>query len=130
MIGRAHARAFRMLGATFQPAPARIELTVVADADAALANDAQLRWEIGRVLPSWREVADAADVDIACVALPNHEHRAAVEALVASGKHVLCEKPRAPTTPDAEAILSAAQRAGVVHGVGFNLRRAPAVAAI
>ena len=130
MIGRAHARAFRMLGATFQPAPARIELTVVADGDLALARDAQVRWEIDRVVPSWREVADADDVDIACVGLPNHEHRAAVEALVASGKHVLCEKPLAPTTPDAQAILVAARQAGVVHGVGFNLRRAPAVAAI
>jgi predicted dehydrogenase len=130
MIGRAHARAFRMLGSTFQPAPARIELTVVADGDLALARDAQVRWEIDRVVPSWREVVDADDVDIACVGLPNHEHRAAVEALVASGKHVLCEKPLAPTTTDAQAILVAARQAGVVHGVGFNLRRAPAVAAI
>jgi predicted dehydrogenase len=130
MIGRAHARAFRTLGATFQPAPARVELTVLADADLELARDAQVRWEVGRVVPSWREVVDADDVDIACVGLPNHEHRAAVEALVAAGKHVLCEKPLAPTTTDAQAILNAARQAGVVHGVGFNLRRAPALAAI
>jgi predicted dehydrogenase len=130
MIGRAHARAFRTLGATFQPAPARVELTVVADSDAALAREIQVRWEIGRVVPSWREVVDADDVDIACVGLPNHEHRAAAEALLAAGKHVLCEKPLALTVSDAQAMFSAARRAGVVHGVGFNLRWAPAVAAI
>src|ERR1700682_6356350 len=130
MIGRAHARAFRSLGATFQPAPARIKLSVVADGDLDLARDAQARGHIDRVVPSWREVADANDVDIACVGLPNHEHRAAVEALVASGKHVLCEKPLAPTATDAQAILAAAHQAGVVHGVAFNPRRAPAVAAI
>jgi predicted dehydrogenase len=130
MIGRAHARAFRGLGAMFQPMPARVELTVVADPDQALARDAQARWEIGRVSRSWSEVVEAEDVDIACVALPNHEHRAAVEALVGAGKHVLCEKPLAPTVSDALAIVTAAQRAGTVHGVGFNLRRAPAVAAI
>jgi predicted dehydrogenase len=130
MIGRAHARAFRGLAAMFQPMPARVELSVVADADAALARDAQVRWQIGRVASSWTEVVEADDVDIACVALPNHEHRLAVEALVAAGKHVLCEKPLAPTVSDAQAIVRAAERAGVVHGTGFNLRRAPAVAAI
>jgi predicted dehydrogenase len=130
MIGRAHARAFRGLAAMFQPMPARVELSVVADPDQALAGDAQVRWEIGRLSRSWSEVVEADDVDIACVALPNHEHRAAVEALVAAGKHVLCEKPLAPTVPDGLAIATAARQAGVVHGVGFNLRRAPAVAAI
>jgi predicted dehydrogenase len=130
MIGRAHARAFRGLAAMFQPMPAAVELSVVADADAALAREAQVRWEIERVAASWTEVVEADDVDIACVALPNHEHRLAVEALVAAGKHVLCEKPLAPTVSDAQAIVAAARRAGVVHGTGFNLRRAPAVAAI
>src|SRR5579859_3859171 len=130
MIGRAHARAFRALEATFQPAPARIELTVVAETDAGLAQDAQVRWGIGRSVPSWREVVEANDVDIACVGLPNQDHRAAVEALVGAGKHVLCEKPLAPSTADARAIRDAAQRAGVVHGVGFNLRRTPAIVAI
>jgi predicted dehydrogenase len=130
MIGRAHARAFRALEAAFQPAPARVELSVVADPDAPLARDAQVRWGIGRAVSSWAEVVEADDVDIACVGLPNQDHRAAVEALVNSGKHVLCEKPLAPTVADARSILDSAQRAGVTHGVGFNLRRAPAVAAI
>jgi predicted dehydrogenase len=130
MIGRAHARAFRALEAMFEPGHLRVELTVVADQDEALARDAQARWRIRRTASSWREVADADDVDIVCVGLPNHEHRAAIEALVAAGKHVLCEKPLAPTADDARAMLDAARRAGVIHGVGFNLRRAPAVAAI
>src|SRR5438874_994927 len=135
MIGRAHARAFRAVGAIFphqphQHAGARIELSVVADTDAALAHDAQVRWEIGRVASSWREVVEANDVDIACVGLPNYEHHEAVVALVASGKHVLCEKPLASNASEARAMVDAARHAGVVHGVGFNLRRAPAVAAM
>ena len=96
MIGRAHARAFRTLGATFQPAPARVELTVLADADLELARDAQVRWEVGRVVPSWREVVDA-DVDIACVVVsgginggPGAE---LARALMARGIHVLQEHP-------------------------------------
>src|SRR5207248_11502498 len=87
MIGRAHARAFRALEAAFQPARARVELSVVADPDADLARDAQARWSVGRTVSSWREIVDAEDVDIVCVGLPNHDHRAAVEALVGAGKH-------------------------------------------
>jgi predicted dehydrogenase len=130
MIGRAHARAFRSLRAAFQPAPAEIELTVVADPEAALAEDARVRWEFERTTSDWQAVAEADDVDLAVVALPNVQHAAAVDALLAHGKHVLCEKPLALSPSDALAMLQRAERAGVVHGVGFNLRRAPAVAAI
>ncbi|MBV9173113.1 MAG: Gfo/Idh/MocA family oxidoreductase [Chloroflexi bacterium] len=130
MIGRLHARAFQAIESTFGDAGWRVELSVIADADEALTRDAQERWKIGRAVPSWRDVVEADDVDIAVVGLPNQDHRAAVEALVAAGKHVLCEKPLAPTVEAARSMLDAARRAGVVHGIGFNLRRAPAIAAI
>jgi predicted dehydrogenase len=130
MIGRAHARAFRAIEQSFQPSPARIELTVVADADAPLATDAQTRWEFERTASDWHAVAEADDVDVAVVALPNFQHAEAVDALLERGKHVLCEKPLASTLEDARAMSHKAERAGVVHGVGFNLRRIPAVAAL
>jgi predicted dehydrogenase len=130
MVGRAHAHAFAALRAYFHPAPAVVELALVADPNAALAREAQERFGFARVATSWEEVVEAADVDAACVALPNHQHRGAVEALLGRGKHVLCEKPLAPTAGDAWVMLQAARRAGVVHGVGFSQRRAPAVAAV
>jgi len=129
MIGRAHARAFRALRQSFQPAPADIELTVVADADAALAEDARTRWEFDRTASDWQTVAEADDVDLVVVALPNFQHAQAVEALLTNKKHILCEKPLASTPADALDMLQAAERAGVVHGVGFNLRRFPSITA-
>jgi predicted dehydrogenase len=130
MVGRAHAHAFGLLRASFHPPVAEVELAVVADPNGALAREAQARYGFGRIAATWEEVAAADDVDVACVALPNHQHRAAVEALLGRGKHVLCEKPLGLNPAEARAMLGAARRAGVVHGVGFSQRRAPAVAAV
>jgi predicted dehydrogenase len=52
------------------------------------------------------------------IAVPTVAHREAVEQAVAAGRHVLVEKPMAPTVADADAMLEAARRAGVVLQVG------------
>jgi predicted dehydrogenase len=60
----------------------------------------------------------------------NHLHREVVEGLLAAGKHVLCEKPFAPSIEDAEAMVAAARGTGLQTGVGFTFRRSPAINAI
>ena len=71
------------------------------------------------------------DVQVVSVVVANHLHREIVEALLAAGKHVLCEKPLAASLEDARAMVAAAQgHPGLVSGVGFVYRRQPAVAAI
>lgn len=130
MIGRTHAHAYRNLQECYQPPAADVELKVVADVDPQLAEDARARYEFERVAARWEEVLEATDVDVVSIALPNFQHREVAEALAASGKHVLCEKPLAASASDAGAMLEAVRHARIVHGTGFNLRRAPAVAAI
>jgi predicted dehydrogenase len=53
-----------------------------------------------------------------------------VEGLLAAGKHVLCEKPLAPSSREAEAMVAAAERSDQVTAVGYTYRRSPAVSAI
>ncbi len=60
------------------------------------------------------------------VATPNHAHRALVEAIAARGLAVLCEKPMAATSADAEAMVAACRRAGVCYGTAFDQRFHPA----
>ena len=60
----------------------------------------------------------------------NPLHREIVEALLAAGKHVLCEKPLAPSVEDGEAMLAAADAVPQVAAIGFNYRRVPAIAAV
>ena len=130
MVGRAHAHALRALREVAEAASFEVALEVVADAHRPFAQAAQDRYGFARVAASWEEVVGAPGVDVAYVALPNHQHRRAVEAFVAAGVHVFCEKPLALSAGDCAAMVRAARRAGVVHGVGFSQRRAPAAAAV
>ena len=130
LIGQLHSHAYRRLGDLRHPLPANVRMVVVADKHEPLAEEIADRFGFERAATSWEAVAEANDVDAVTVALPNHEHRPAVEALLASGKHVLCEKPLGNNAADSWQMLQAARRAGVVHCVGFNNRRMPAIAAI
>ncbi len=69
-------------------------------------------------------------LDAVYVATPNAAHRAPVEACLAAGVPVLCEKPMAATLADAQAMADAARRTGVLYGTAFDQRRHPAHAAV
>ncbi len=64
-------------------------------------------------------------VDAVSVATPPHTHHDIVLEAVGAGKHVLCEKPFARDTAEAEAMLAAAEAAGVVHLLGAEFRWGP-----
>ncbi|HSB80257.1 MAG TPA: Gfo/Idh/MocA family oxidoreductase [Candidatus Methylomirabilis sp.] len=61
-------------------------------------------------------------VDAVYVATPNHLHHPVVLAAAAGGKHVLCEKPMGLTPREAEEMVEACRRAGVVLKVGLQSR--------
>jgi predicted dehydrogenase len=66
-------------------------------------------------------------VDAVIVATPPTSHvRLALEA-IAAGKHVLVEKPLAPSTREARRLIDAADEAGVVLMVGHTFEYNPAV---
>ena len=56
------------------------------------------------------------------VTTPPHTHAEITSAAIAAGKHVLCEKPFALNLAQARELLSAAERAGVVHFMGNEYR--------
>lgn len=69
-------------------------------------------------------------VEAIYVATPNHMHRVVVEAAAAAGKAVLCEKPMAAALADAEAMVEAVERSGILYGTAFDQRHHPAHAAL
>ena len=63
---------------------------------------------------TYDDVLRHPDVDAVYIPLPNGMHREWVERAAAAGKHVLCEKPIAPTVADATAMATACDAAGVI----------------
>ncbi|WP_433717524.1 Gfo/Idh/MocA family protein [Actinoplanes sp. CA-051413] len=130
MVGRAHANAYRNAATVFAPGRPAPRLVAIADTHEPFAADAATRYGFARTETDWRAVIDAPDVDAVTVAVANNLHREIVEAALAAGKHVLCEKPLAPSLDDAQAMVDAAAASDRVAAVGFTFRRSPAINAI
>ena len=65
------------------------------------------------------EALAAGTFDAALIMVPHHLHEELAVAALGAGKHVLLEKPMAPTLEACDRILAAARR------VGHGLRRWP-----
>jgi predicted dehydrogenase len=107
----------------------RTKVRAVVDTDRARADS--LATTTGAdVVAGWERAVSARDVDIVVVATPNAHLAPIAEAALASGKHVLLEKPMGRNLSDARRLASAAEAAGRVLKVGFNHRYHPAVAEV
>ncbi|WP_460340300.1 Gfo/Idh/MocA family protein [Actinoallomurus acanthiterrae] len=130
MAGRAHAQGYRSASTVFGAGLPDVRLVAIADINEDLGADAARRYGYERAEKGWEAIAAAPDIDAVSVVVANTLHREIVEALLAAGKHVLCEKPLAPSVADARAMVEAAEKADRVAAVGFSFRRSPAVGAI
>ena len=131
MAGRAHCAGYRTAPTLFDPPLPPIRYAAVIDANEAVARDAAGRYGYERSGTDWRALLEADDVQVVSVVVANALHREIAEALLAAGKHVLCEKPLSDSLVDAQAMVdAAAAHPDLVTGTGFVYRRQPAVAAI
>jgi len=116
--GEKHARVYHALP--------EVVLAGVYDQDAVRAREVATRYGC----PAF-ENAEAllAECEAVSIAVPTVEHRAMVERAAAAGRHLLVEKPMAATVEEADAMIAAARRAGVVLQVGHVERFNPALLA-
>ena len=70
------------------------------------------------------------EVEAVVLATPHAMHGAQIEAAVAAGKHVFCEKPLALTKAGAEKAVRLCRDAGLVLGTGHERRWEPPIAAL
>ena len=70
------------------------------------------------------------NVDAVVVVTPNFTHIDVMRDVIASGKHVLCEKPLCTTTPDCKELVTISEGYDGVIWVGLEYRYMPAVQAL
>jgi predicted dehydrogenase len=116
LIATYHSKSLRRSGA-------RVERAGVYDPDPERATQfAELSGHT--VCATEADVLDGCDAVYVCTW--TNEHRRLVEAAVARGKHVFCEKPLAHNADEAAAMAALVRNAGVVAQVGLVLRHSPA----
>lgn len=101
-------------------------LTACFDPVRRLAQDIAGRFDIDAAR-SADELFYRDDIDAVMIAVPHHLHAELAIGALASGKHVIVEKPLAHTLADALAIRDEAVRTGGVASVCFPYRYTPKV---
>ena len=66
-----------------------------------------------------------SDSDAVYVTVPNKFHAEITLKVLNQGKHVFCEKPFALNLTDAQKLVNAAEKEGIVYQLGFSRRLAP-----
>jgi predicted dehydrogenase len=101
------------------------EVIAIAARNLERAQDFAAQHAIPLAFGSYSELIDRDDIDLVYVALPPSAHLEWCTAALASGKHVLVEKPFASNAHDAAQMVAAARAAGRHLFEGFHYRFHP-----
>jgi predicted dehydrogenase len=102
----------------------RAEMVAFCDIDKPKAEAAAADYgsDGAKVYTEYKELLADKTIDAVYVLTPNVSHAEISVAALDSGKHVMCEKPLAPTTADATKMLEAAKRSGKKLTVAYQNR--------
>ncbi|MFT4037326.1 MAG: Gfo/Idh/MocA family oxidoreductase [Thermomicrobiales bacterium] len=100
----------------------RVNIVALAGLDTARCRDLAEKYKVPKVYREYTEMLADPEVEAVTVAVPNTLHVPVALAALAADKHVIVEKPLAPTTEEAQQILDAAAQTDRVLGMMFNRR--------
>jgi predicted dehydrogenase len=78
------------------------------------------REDAQHVTKDYRRLLDQRDVDVVCIATPDHWHAKMSIDAAGAGKHIYCEKPMTRTIEESNLVVDAARRNNVVMTVGVQ----------
>ena len=91
-----------------------VDVVCVASRDKATAAAFAERHRIGHAHGGYEALLDDQRIDAVYIGLPNSLHAEWATRAAQAGRHVLCEKPLAPSLTEARGMRAAAERTGVV----------------
>jgi predicted dehydrogenase len=115
-IGPVHIEALRRLG---------IEVTGILASNLEHAQKRADALRLPKAYATLDELLAEPGLDSVHITTPNYLHKPMVEAVIAAGKHVVCEKPLAMDSAEGQQLLDLAEKAGIVHATNFNFRFYP-----
>ncbi|MFQ6044396.1 MAG: Gfo/Idh/MocA family protein [Candidatus Poribacteria bacterium] len=116
--GSQHAQAIQKLAH-------RVELCAVADINAEVAAAKAKEWQAPMWTDDYRQLLDRELLDAVTVCTPHNLHAQSAIAAAEAGCHVLVEKPLAVTLSEADAMIAAAETAGITLMVAETVRFHP-----
>ena len=102
-----HAESFRIL-------PDEAEVVAVASPTPGNAAKLAANYDIPRVFTDYRELLAEADIEMVTIAAPNRLHAQMTVDFANAGKHVVCEKPLCMTLEEADLMIEACRKQGVL----------------
>jgi predicted dehydrogenase len=112
-IGVVHVEALRRLG---------VEVTGIVGSSPERAAEKARAAGLPAPYPSFDAMLADPAVEVVHLTTPNNLHHEQVRAVLAAGKHVVCEKPLAMNSEETGELLRLAEDSGLVHAVNFNIR--------
>jgi predicted dehydrogenase len=102
-----------------------VELIALAEPDVQRRVEASRRAPGAAAYGSYHDLLKMPEVEAVVICLPNALHAEVAVAALEQGKHVYLEKPLATSLDEAQRVVTAWRRAGVVGMIGFNYRFNP-----
>src|SRR5919108_2484383 len=115
-IGTVHVEALRRIG---------VQVHGVLGSSPERGAERAAALGVPKAYGSLDELLDDTRIDVVHVTSPNHLHVPQASAILAAGRHVVCEKPLALTASESARLVEQAASAGVVNAVNFNIRFYP-----
>lgn len=119
-FGRLHARAVQSIYG--------LELAAICNRNSERLDEARAAFSTPLATRDYRELLDDASIDAVSITTHWRDHYEVAVAALASGKHVLLEKPMAPTSNECRQLVELAQAARGKFMVGHICRFDPRVA--
>ncbi len=115
-IGTVHVEALRRIG---------VRVTGLLESSPELGSQRAAALGLSRAYTDLAELLADDAVQVVHVTSPNELHHPQVKAILAAGRHVVCEKPLAMTSDESAELVALAAASGLVNAVNFNIRFYP-----
>ncbi len=115
-IGTVHVEALRRLGVTVHG---------IMGSSAERASQRAVQLGVARAYADLDELLADPRVDVVHVTSPNQLHHPQVKAILAAGRHVICEKPLSVTSAESAELVELAAASDRITAVNYNVRFYP-----